>query len=56
MFYNCSSLEELDLSKFSTINVTDISHMFHNCKSLKELNIFNFNIDEVENINYMFCR
>ena len=31
MFYNCSSLTNLDLSNFNTDNVTDMFGMFYNC-------------------------
>ena len=37
MFYNCSSLETLDLSSFDTSNVKDMSGMFYCCGSLSEL-------------------
>ena len=39
MFYGCSSLEELNLSNFNTINVTETNDIFSGCSSLKELNI-----------------
>ena len=45
MFQGCKSLEFLDLSKFNTMNVTDISFMFNQCHKLKEIkgiNDFNF--------------
>ena len=38
MFYNCSSLDSLNLSNFNTPNVTDMSYMFYNCSSLDSLN------------------
>ena len=41
MFYKCKSLKELNLSNFTTNNVTDISNMFYDCLSLKELNCNN---------------
>ena len=31
MFYNCSSLKELNLNNFNTNNVTDMSHIFSGC-------------------------
>ena len=42
MFFGCSSLKELNLKKFNTINVTKMEAMFYDCSSLKKLN-FNFN-------------
>ena len=37
MFYECSSLKELDLSKFDTKKVTKMSFMFFECSSLMKL-------------------
>ena len=34
MFYGCPALTSLDVSKFNTQNVTDMSWMFYNCESL----------------------
>ena len=31
MFFNCSSLKELDLNNFNTDNVTSMSGMFYGC-------------------------
>jgi surface protein len=54
MFYNCSSLTSLDLSKFNTSNVTDIWGMFWKCSSLKNLDVSNFDISKVEDMSSMF--
>ena len=54
MFFNCSSLNNLNLSKFNTNNVEDMSFMFFNCCSLNNLNLSNFNTDNVKNINEIF--
>ena len=54
LFYNCSSIQSLDLSKFKTDNVTDMSYMFSGCSSLKELNLSNFKTDNLTNMSYMF--
>ena len=54
MFYNCSSLIELDLSNFNTNNVINMSYIFFDCSSLKELNLSNFNTNNVINISGMF--
>ena len=43
MFYGCSSLKELNLNNFNTINVINMSDMFFGCSSLKELNLNKFN-------------
>ena len=39
MFYECSSLESIDLSSFNTTNVNNMSFMFFGCSSLKRENI-----------------
>ena len=39
MFYNCSSLNNLDVKNFDTKNDTDMSRMFYNCSSLNKLNL-----------------
>ena len=31
MFYECSSLKELNLNNFNTNNVTDMRYMFYGC-------------------------
>ena len=58
MFYECSSLTKLDLSKFNTDNVTKMHSMFSDCSSLTDLDIRNFNTTNVTNMNNMFykCR
>ena len=47
MFAFCSSLPSLDLSSFSTSNVTDMSSMFYNCSGLTSLDLRNFNFSNI---------
>ena len=47
MFSYCLSLEELDLSNFSTDKIKSMSFMFFRCSSLRKLNISNFNINNL---------
>ncbi len=54
MFYNCSSLTELDLSSFNTSKVTDMHSMFSNCSSLIELDLTSFDTSKVTNMASMF--
>ena len=54
LFYNCSSLKELDVSMFNTANATNTTSMFYNCKSLESLDVTNFNTAKVVNANSMF--
>jgi surface protein len=58
MFFNCKSLESLDLSSFNTSQVTTMDTMFFNCENLRELNLSNFEIREDCNTDLMFreCR
>ena len=47
MFAGCSSLEELDISNFNTINVKKMKYMFSSCsKELKEKIKEIINIDD----------
>ena len=54
MFYDCSSLQELDLSSFDTSNVTDMCFMFNGCSSLQELDLSSFDTSNVKNMGSMF--
>jgi len=54
MFWECSSLESIDLSSFNTNNVTNMSYMFCYCSSLKSLDLSSFNTNNVTNMSYMF--
>ena len=54
MFGGCSSLKELNLSKFNTNNVNNMEGMFYECSSLKELNLSNFNTNNVTDMRSMF--
>ena len=55
MFYNCSSLINLNLSNFNTQNVIDMREMFYKCYSLINLNLSNFNTQHVTDMFGMFC-
>ena len=50
MFYYCSSLTTLDVSK----NVTNMGYMFYYCSSLTTLDVSKFNTANVTNMGYMF--
>ena len=58
MFYSCYALENIDLSKMNTSNVTDMRFMFYNCSSLKTIDLSMFNTKKVNSMAYMFsnCR
>ena len=54
MFKGCSALTSLDLTKFNTAKVTDMSGMFYDCKNLSSLNLSNFNTAKVTKMLAMF--
>ena len=54
MFYNCSSLKQLDLSNFNTSNVNSMYCMFYGCNSLNLLDISHFNLNKVVDMLWMF--
>lgn len=56
MFYNCESIQNIDLSKFNTYLVTNMSDMFCKCFNLRNIyvNNPNWNIISVTNFNRMF--
>ena len=54
MFNNCYYLENLDVSKLDTTNVTCMGGMFNQCHSLKELDLSNFDTSKVTDMGYMF--
>ena len=54
MFLNCNALTTLDVSKFDTKNVTDMSSMFYGCSALTKLNLSSFNTQNVTNMDGMF--
>ena len=56
MFFNCSSLTELDLSNFNTNNVKYMNHMFYKCSSLTSLDLSKFNTNNVKYMNHMFYK
>lgn len=55
MFYQCSSLTNLDLSTFNTSKVTDMSDMFFQCSSLTDLDLSKFDTSEVTDMYSMFA-
>ena len=54
MFYNCSSIIEIDLSHFNFSNIRYMDHMFSECIELRKINFSNINITSVETMNSMF--
>ena len=54
MFYMCSSLSSIDLSRLNTSNVTDMSYMFYMCSSLSSIDLSRLNTSNVTDMNSMF--
>lgn len=58
MFYNCNSLNSVDVGGFDTSQVTDMSDMFRSCVNLMKLNLSKFDTGQVTDMSGMFasCR
>ena len=54
MFYWCTNLTSLDLSKFDTSNVTSMYMMFNSCWSLTSLDVSGWDTSKVTNMLDMF--
>lgn len=54
MFYECEKFTEIDISGFSTKNVTNMSYMFSFCSVLTTLDVSGFDITKVKCMDYMF--
>ena len=54
MFYDCSSLTNLDLSSFNTSNVMYMEAMFCGCSSLTNLDLSGFDTSNVTSMGAMF--
>ena len=54
MFGKCSSLTELDISRWDTSNVTDMSRMFLSSYRLQELDVSEWDVSQVTDMSYMF--
>ena len=54
MFSFCSSIKNLDVTKFNTTEVTDMTKMFYNCSNLTSLEISKFDTSKVKNMDQMF--
>ena len=56
MFYNCSEIIEIDMTKFDTSFVIDMSSMFSLCYSLKFLNVSYLVTNLVQTMENMFYK
>jgi len=54
MFWGCTKLSSLDLSRFNTSKVTDMASMLNSCTGLTSLDLSSFNTSNVNIMNCMF--
>ena len=55
MFNKCHKLKEIKgISKFNTINCTNMRGMFQECNELLDLDLSNFNTSKVNDISFIF--
>ena len=54
MFYGCSDIIKIDMSKFNTSLVTNMYNMFASCTSLSSLIVSNFDTRKVQTFERMF--
>ena len=55
MFKDCVKLKQLDLRKFSTAKLTDMSSMFYGCESIESLGFgYNWKTENVTDMNRLF--
>ena len=54
MFYQCSSLEEINFNNFNTSQIKSMTNTFDSCSNLKLLDLSNFDTSNVENMQRMF--
>ena len=54
MFRNCAYLQTLDISSFTTEQITTMEDLFSGCAALRSLNLSSFNTAQVTNMKNMF--
>ncbi len=54
MFYNCESLEKLDLSLFDTSATVSMDWMFYGCSSVSSMDLSSFDTSAADNMYCMF--
>ncbi len=55
MFYDCKSLENLDVSSFNTNLVTDMQYMFYECKAIEHLDLSKFSYASANDMDCLFA-
>ena len=54
MFYNCTNLIDINISKLDTEDVISMKNMFYNCMNLTNIDLHSFDTKNVVNISGMF--
>ena len=54
LFYNCTEMEKVDLTKFNTKNLTCMYSMFCGCMNLEDVIFFNNKLEKVTNMDNLF--
>ena len=54
MFSGCSALEEINITHFKTISLTDMAKMFYDCQKLKSINLSTFETKSVKYMDQLF--
>ena len=54
MFYNCSSLTNINVSNLNTSKVTNMQYMFSGCSKLTSLDVSKLDTSKVTDMQYMF--
>ena len=54
MFLNCTSLRELNITRWGSSELTSCNSMFNKCKSLEELDLSSMDISNVTSLKSMF--
>ena len=56
MFYECTSLTEIDFSHFNSEDIINTSGIFCKCSSLIKVNLSKFNTSKIYDMSGMFCK
>ncbi len=54
MFYDCSKVTTIDMSKFNTEKVLNMNGMFRNCNGMTSIDLSTFNTSHVSDMSNMF--
>ena len=54
MFYDCSQLQNLDVSNWDVSGVTNMQNVFRGCSQLQTINVSNWDVSSVTTMHSMF--